>query len=305
MSAIIIIILIGSAQLVCNLSISYGASLGQSTTPFYFADNYIGNLATVQGIALLTSIYTHAVAYQVESFTVTAILNSTATTLGGIIGSLLSGSGQTSSTGLVSATVVLPAIDTAVGGLFTSLATMYIAVFAPLVTLAVGMLFVQYILLTIMQYTAFTVILPAAIFMRSLAFTGTNLRKSANAILALAIAMYLVYPLMIGFDGKLMAYANTQAGMPPLQNINVNSFFTSGSSSLNEAGLVSLSLPDFATPYDIVQLAESFINLIAQFLFQSIVLFAINFAVTMGFATGLARALDSGVEGAGSFWNAI
>jgi hypothetical protein len=43
----------------------------------------------------------------------------------------------------------------------------------------------------------------------------------------------------------------------------------------------------------------------SQFIFTAIFMFGINLAVTLGFAIGLAKGLNSGVEGAGSFWSSI
>src|SRR5271157_5240570 len=117
LSAVIIGILIGSAQLACDMSASYSQSLGLTQlTPFQYADSYIGNLATNTGISLLTNLYSYSVAYEVEGITAVYIMNFTASLLGGVAGDLLSGSGgaafsSTSSSGTsISLTVYLPAI---------------------------------------------------------------------------------------------------------------------------------------------------------------------------------------------------
>ena len=62
-SVLIIAILIGSAQAVCNTSVSLGKTIlmnsgvpssQASLSPFQYADYYIGNLAMHSGLALLT-----------------------------------------------------------------------------------------------------------------------------------------------------------------------------------------------------------------------------------------------------------
>jgi hypothetical protein len=56
-------------------------------------------------------------------------------------------------------------------------------------------------------------------------------------------------------------------------------------------------------PFSIIPHTHAIINNIAELIFQGIVLFAVNVAITLGFAIGLTKALNSGIEGAGSFWS--
>jgi hypothetical protein len=314
LSGVIIAILVGSAQVACNLSAGYSSALtGTTLTPFQYADSYIGNLAAKTGIDLLTNLYSYSVAYQVAGQIVAQLMDTFGNALPGKAGGLLTGGGlsiigSSSATSLITSKYVtfsinFPAIDT-LAGLYTSLSDQYIGIFATFVTMATGMLFLQYLVLIVMQYVAFTVVLPASIIMRSLAFTGTNLRRSANALLALAIAAYLIYPLMVALDYSMFYFALQNAGQQyQLQNVNPNGYFSSA--GLGVASLVWDALPDYAWPWTIVSQAQQVIEMISQYLFQSVVLFAINIAVTVGFATGLANALNSGIEGAGSFWSGI
>jgi hypothetical protein len=258
------------------------------------------------------NLYSYSVAYEVESQVVAQIMGTAASALPGGAGlaggslSIIGSSGSLFTSKYVSFGIILP-IMSSLTSLLTSLSAMYMGVFSTLVTLATGMLFLQYLLLVLMQYTAFTTILPIAILMRSIAFAGGHLRQSANAVLAIAIAAYLVYPLTVAFDSYMMNFALANAGKTnALQNININAFFTSSSyTGFSGASLVLNSLPYLVNPFNIMSQAQSIVNRIAQFLFQAIVLFAINVAITIGFATGLAKALNSGVEGAGSFWQSI
>jgi hypothetical protein len=326
LSAVIIVLLIGSAQLVCGIVANYSIYLtGSFLTPFQYADSYIGNLATTTGVDLLTQIYSMSVRYQVEAQEIEQILDfftglssglghSTAAGIFGALGAPIVGSSGLIKSSFFDLKLVLPLTDS-FAQVYTSLSALYMGVFSPLVTLATGMLFLQYLLLAVMQYLAFTTILPVAILMRSLAFTGTGLRQSANALLAIAIAMYLVYPLTIAFDQYIMNYALANAGTTYLlKSVTINQFFASfsGSSILSAySSAESLFLNSvggyiaITWPWELVNEAQAIINQMAEFLFQAVVLFAINLAITIGFATGLAKALNSGVEGVGSFWNSI
>ncbi len=329
LSAVIIVLLIGASQVVCSLSASYTSSLVPGAqaglNPFQYADYYIGNLATIKGVSLLTEIYSYSIAYQVDAQIVYQALDFLSGFASGVGATQASGLfaagglsivGSGSKSDLFSVSLVLPAVE-ALTSVYTSLSATYMVVFSPLITLSTGALILQYLLLAVMQYTAFTTILPAAIIMRSLAFTGTNLKNSANALLAIAIALYLIYPLTIALDyitRSMMHYALQYSGQTyQLQNVQINSFFSSfggtggtTGASLSIAQSLMNSVSSYVVwPWDIMNTTQNLINLMAQYIFQAIVLFAINIAITIGFATGLAKALNSGIEGVGSFWNSI
>ncbi len=51
--------------------------------------------------------------------------------------------------------------------------------------------------------------------------------------------------------------------------------------------------------------SQQLITAVGQYFFVAVVLFAVNIAITAGFAMGLTKALNSGVEGAASFWSAL
>ena len=86
---------------------------------------------------------------------------------------------------------------------------LYIDLFSSVLLVMIGMLFVQWLSLPIIQAVAFTLMLPFALILRSIAFAssgGQGLRETANAILAIAIALYLIYPLMIMFNSYAISY---------------------------------------------------------------------------------------------------
>jgi hypothetical protein len=280
---------------------------------------------------LLTHVYSTSVTYALEAQTLLVI--------GQFLNTLFSSAlkviyAATLTSQVVS--VVLGSVTTQLSGLFALLSDFLLAVIAPMVTIVVGLLFLQFLLLPIMQYTAFAVILPTAIALRSLAFMGTPLRNASNTVLAIAIAGYIIYPLMISFN----AYAITwifSASNPASQyvkltyvvpNIPVSTFFTqlpaTTAQTSGVSGWYSTLFTELATtkvfvtfltssfnsvgiilPWTVVSNVQLLINQVAQFIFTGVVLFVMDIAVTIGFAIGLSKALNSGLSGVDSFWSGL
>lgn len=321
LSVLIIAILFASAQLACGISgtmsrnLEPNVGLPSNLSPFGFADYYIGNLALNIGLGLLTHIYTLAITYSIDARVMMAAGNLVATLI--------------SDLPLVNTSILHVTFTTGydAGMVYGVAADTYLAVLAPLVILTIGMMFIQYIALPIIQYTAFVVVLPVAIIMRSLSFTGVNLRNTSNAVLAIAIAVYLIYPLTISFDSFainwIFSSSNPQYGCTNclssaylLQSLP-SSYFSSTSSvtigtiqvptSFASGLLQSTFFSDISSIYPPVMVSQSeqLITEVGQFMFIAVVLFAVNIAITAGFAMGLTKALNSGIEGASSFWSNI
>ncbi|MGI0100535.1 MAG: hypothetical protein ACREBH_02345 [Candidatus Micrarchaeaceae archaeon] len=336
-SIVILLVLAVSATTICSAATTASNNLitGQTfASPFAYAEYYVGNLSVNTGLNLLTSLYSTSVSYTIEAQVLQSIGSLFNTKTSDLIPTFLSEIGLSSkilSLGIASALQL--------GSLFSTLAQIYIDVFAPLVTIAVGMLFLQFLLLPVLQYTAFAVVLPVAIAMRSLSFLGTPLRNASNAVLAMAIAAYIIYPTMLAFNGYAMAWIFSTAN-PSFQylhttyllnTIPVNKFFTGvpaatysgffgtlfhlvypyvvGSSSAPLYSFVNGAFSQnggiIISPWAVVSQAHTIINEMSQFLFASVVLIVLDLAVTLGFAMGLAKALNSGLEGAGSFWGSL
>ncbi len=318
-SALIIGILAGAATTACTLSSTISTNLtGKSMSPFAYAEYYIGGLSTNTGLSLLTNLYSISVSYAVEAQIMTNVGSLMNTFFSKVIGLILS---ATASKYYGSLTV----IDfTSLGALFQTLSVLYLDVFAPIITIAVGLLFVQFLLLPVFQYTAFSIILPVAITMRSLSFLGHNLRSAANMTLAIAIGAYIVYPLMISFNAYAISwiFSSSNPSYQYLQstyvipNIPTTQYFNMLSPS-SVLGSTSTTLFDsvwsvlftstniLTNPLMLVSQAQMLVNQMAQFIFASIVMIVIDLAVTLGFVVGLAKALNSGIEGAGSFWGRL
>lgn len=313
LSIVIILILLGMSQLTCNITSSLSQTLvGTSLSPFQYADFYIGNLAMNTGLKLLGSIYSTSVTYAIDSRVLTTI-------------------GETSPLAhLGNASVIGVNINIGqdFGAAYGSLSDVYFDLFAPFTILSIGALFLQYISLPLIEFTAFVVVLPIALVLRSISLTGSGLRTTANAFLAIAIAAYLVYPLMIAFNsyainwifsGNNPLYGCTGCISTAYSLNNIpSSFFNSVSSQgvtfdgVTTPAISSLIgstyFSDLGAQFDpsyVISSAQTSITEISQFLFTAIFMFGIDITVTIGFAMGLAKGLNSGVEGAGSFWSSI
>jgi hypothetical protein len=345
LSLLIIAVLIGSAQMTCNLSASLGKYLLASgvlpsvsapgiavipasyanLSPFQYADYYIGTLATQTGIGLLTAIYSANISLSIQS----EIYNS----MTGLLKGLFSGEANLCSWATLFSFEYKCTLSWPLnfGYSIRLLAENYNVVLGPLATMIVGALFLQYIGLPLLQYTAFVVILPVALAMRSISFAGFKLRETSNAVLAIAIAAYLIYPMTVMLDSYMMywmfsptCFGSQQACNPALPYLDyayaptalpLNLFFSSSQTTpvgsvknaytLFTNAISSFNFVTLINPLTAEAQSETLINNMAMLAFQGIILFALNAAITIGFAMGLAKALSGGVEGAGSFWSNI
>ncbi len=326
-SVIIILVLAAFATTACSMSSTISKSLtGQTLDPFQYSEYYVGNLSTNTGLNLLTNLYSISVSYAIEAQVLQSLgslLNTAFSSAASVLGAAFGAASKVVTIGIA------PAISS-LSSLFNLLSGLYLDVIAPLVTIVIGLLFIQFLALPLLQYTAFTIVLPIAIAMRSLAFLGTPLRSASNTILAMAIAGYIVYPMMVAFNGYIVAWTFSSSN-PSYQyigstyvvpNIPVSAYFSAGLpsytgffgsifKSLFQSNLFiplltsSFGSTGLITPFNIVSQAQLIINQTAQFLFEGVVLFVMDIAVTLGFAIGLSRALNSGIEGAGSFWGGL
>jgi hypothetical protein len=333
LSVLIIAILVGSAQVACNATASIGKTVlssiqpglpasETSLSPFAFADYYIGQLALQTGMTVLTTIYAQSITYAVQANIYGAV--------GGFLSSLPF---EKIATPTVLSSVVdangkqIPILSITIS--FTMffnlvlriLSDSFLAIYAPVATIVIGALFVQYLAIPLMQYTAFVVVLPIAIALRSISFSGNMLRNTSNAVLAIAIAAYLIYPLTVLFDSYVIYWMWSPTLNPSaiylsnaftLTPLKLSDFYSQNPSSIEGiTTFVNSALQNTNSDlwtlidpfHNIVEASKGTIDALAELVFQGIVLFAMNLAITIGFAMGLAKALNSGIEGAGSFWS--
>ncbi len=337
-SIAIIGVLLAFSVSACNLTQSmtsqYLTSAGVSTQlsgmdPFAYSEYYISNLSLNTGIKLLTFLYTESMAYTMDA----QVLSKLSADLPRLKGSypigskLLGGSGFSLSLEFA----------TELGIPYSTLSAFYIGIFSSIVGAAIGMLFLQWLALPVIEAVAFTVLLPITLILRSIAYSAerADLRRAANAFLAIAIAAYIIYPLTIALDSYIVHWIYTPCGAsatncnPNFQYLDTaftidkisSTAFSSASSAVTDvfngyifsAAPSALSLIGSAAPLALRALvptnvpaqAQYIVNTSAQFLFVSIVLFAFNLAITLVFAQSLTIALDSGIEGESPFWAAL
>lgn len=336
-SAVILSILLGAVLTACNVSASISKSLlpkqYSAMDPFQYAEYYVGNLSLNTGLNLLTNIYSTSVSYAIEAQVLQSIgglLNTGFSGAFGIAKNIFSGSTGIG-TGLFS---IGMSLGLQLSNVFSTLSSVYL-VLSGLVTLAVGLLFIQFLAIPVLQYAAFAIILPVALAMRSLSFLGNSLRNASNAVLAFAIAAYLIYPLTVAFNGYAVSWIFS-AQNPSYQylhstylvpGIQASSYFTTNPVSSSQptalksaigsafgstaSQMASLVFSSFSTtgivimPWTIASQARMIVTETAQFFFAAVVLMVIDLAITIGFASGLAKALNGGIEGAGSFWSGV
>ncbi len=313
-SAVIIGIVLVFASVACGITYNISQSVtGSGSSPLIFADSYIANLTFNTGLGLLTHIYSFSISY--------ALAGSMYGYVSNLLSSYLLKEEPTGA--LLGISVAFP-VGNDIGGLYSILSDMFAGVLAPLVITALGMLFVQWLSLPIIEATAFVIVLPVAIAMRAFAYAaaGGGLRQAANSILAIAIAAYIVYPTAIAFDPWIINWiygpANpsyqylpsyTVTSVPPgvFSGLGGGAFQTPGFliqiPGVSEllAQTYNLGLP--TDPFSAANQLAGLINEVAQFFFIGVFLFAIDLGITIAFAMGLARALNSGIEGETRFWS--
>ncbi len=341
-SIVILAALLALSATACGLSSTISQSLTKTTmNPFQYADYYIGAVSLGKGLTLLSNIYSTSVSYSIYAAVVQVLPNTVLRLAKSqlplfknnpLIDWLTGRSGKGGAFSYSLSSVInkycngyceyerIPSTD--LGYLYGLFSSLYLDVYSPIILVAVGMLFIQFLALPIMEYTAFTIILPVALAMRSISFFGASLGDASNAMIAIALAFYIIYPLTVAFDSYAVAYVFSP-GNPSSQYVNLaftlnsvtpNAFFqaqpgfygTGGSALVNESRLVLGSFFSGYNPYApglaVISTLRSYTNQMAQFIFISILLFALNVSVTVGLAVSLYKALKSGLGEAGRFW---
>ncbi len=313
--AFIIAVLMAFSATICNIVAAESQQLtGTSMQPFQYAEYFIGNLSQNTGLRLLSYLYTASMTYSITAkvfqLLPTYALPYSAT--------LYKSIGTTTFK-------ITPKASISLATPYAAISSLYMDLFSPLLTIAIGILFIMYLLLPILQYAAFAVVLPIAIIMRSIAYTGggPGLRAAANSILAVTIAFYFIYPLTIALDHYMVNQIFTPANPEYAylhQKVDLNSipksFFTSTAytGSTNNIPISPYST-NFQLPslYSMLQAFVSMgifqgysflftvpsevqyvVALLGQFIFIAIFLFAIDLTITIAFAVSLFKALESG-----------
>jgi hypothetical protein len=348
-SVAIIAALLAFSATACSVSGSISNSLShKSMDPFAYSEYYISSTFNT-GLTLLSNIYTTSITYAIASSGIKALPGVLLRGLNGQNSKLIKGnsfltciltrSGNSCGLGKYFSQYIcskyceyesIPSGDFSL--LYNMFSSIYLEVYGPILIISVGMLFIQFLAIPLMQASAFTIVLPVAIALRSISFFSSGLGDASNALIAIAIAMYIIYPMMVAFDGYAIAWTFT-ACTPTLQQgcnlsaqyagsaftvntITPNSFLNTspntGSQATaalqNEYNVItsSASTPGsyqyWGQALNLIGTLHNYTDNMAQFFFQSILLFALNMAVTIGLGMSLYKALRSGLGEAGRFW---
>jgi hypothetical protein len=326
-SVIIILVLIGIAASTCQVGISLTASSASVLhavyqDPIQYSELYIGNLMFTRGLSLFSQIYSEAV-----FITISADIGSTVEE---IINSAISA-------------LLHAQLGGGVFGVYYGFSSALALAFIPLLVVVFGVLFVLYILLALIESTALTVIVPVAIIMRSIPFAGPRLRESADSFLAIAIGFYFILPLAILMNTYIVAWIYTPCtaagmvcnpynqytnpynlGSSPLNYLfnsqpqalasgsglfsgvtTSDSFFTGSFSGVG--GLTTGVSLMFQTLINLPQVIVGYGIDTAEYIFEGIVLIGLDLAITVGFAMGLTKGLNSvgRFMAVGPFWGNI
>ncbi len=318
-SIIIILVLLSASLTTCSIASSMGASLLKTPNlnPFQYSEYYLESLSINSGLGLLSYIYTTGISYAIYG----AILER--------IGSDFPPIGFKNN--IVSLSISFSGgFDLAT--MFNTFSGLYIDIFSEILIIMIGSLFLQWISLPFIQSLAFTVLLPFALILRSISFAGAGnpgLREAGNAILALAIAFYIIYPMMIMMNSYVVSYAFSPSN--PLYSCTnclssefttlpiPKSFFSSLTSYSYKGstfgGFISPSISSLIagpviqnlgtiSPVGIFSQAQGVTSGIAKYIFMGIFMVGIDLMITIGFASSLAKALNAGL-GEVRFWNAL
>ena len=352
-SIFIIGAILGFSVVACNVSAQFSASTtGTAMSPLQYADYYIGTVSLSKGLDLLTQTYAEGVKYAIDA--------SVVDNLQYVFGSFFKGEqapspnnfgkinipagsksalglGPTPPTGITALSTtnvkkfisVSPTSGDGYGlyNIYSSLSGQYFGIFSPLIIFALGLLMIQFLIIPVVQYTAFLVVLPVAIGMRSIAFTSNTLGDASNSLIALAIAFYIVYPMTVAFNAYAAGWIFSN-GNPSYQFLN-SAFSTSLVSSTNPfqyfnqqqtsqskqtdmfSTMTQTLLPFFtqsvSSNFNIpvlgdLSLLHYYIDQLAEFIFSSMLMFVIDIGITSMFAIGIYKALQSGLGEQARFW---
>jgi hypothetical protein len=342
-SVVIIASCLTLSQTACSISSIYSQHFaGGAADPFTFATNYIGGLAFQKGLGLYSTTFSKAISYNIASVALQIAINKTLQrqpSLGMRIANSISASIGAATRNAVSISYEREYSP----NIFSTIAQIYTGIISTTIMTSVGILLIQYIMLPFIQNFAFTVLIPVAIVMRAIPFGGGGIRNASNIFLAIAISMYIIYPLTIGlnswmttwvFSNNNPLYANYVSSSYTLINslpggsvssgLGSNFFGSSTPTGLDvaKAAYASPMLPGAVAGIfsSDVQTAvggsalnigladaqlETVIKNVAEYAFQVVALFGLDAAITVAFAASLARGLTTGLEGPIGFWGGI
>ncbi len=324
-SLLIIAILLAFSSSICSFTQSMSQSLfgAQFSDPFQFGQYYVGTLLFAKGTSILTQLYSISVTFYIWGLVLSGVLNPLMEFLSPSIsaGSVFS---------------VTLGFSATIENFFTAYSTVFSDIYAALIMTSFGGLFLLFLTIPIVKAISLTVLVPVAIAMRSIGFAGPRLREASNSFLALGIALYFIFPMTLIFNAYTISWIyctsvngvsvpasmcmpssmSQYVGTYDLNKFSTGSLFASNSVSLTSGALpTTISIPSSvfgllwsSLPISEIMYAPSGVqtlgNIVAQYLFEGIVLVALDMAITIGFALGLTKGLNSisNILGGGSVW---
>jgi hypothetical protein len=336
-SIVLIASLVSMAYAACGAGAALsGLPSGDYQNIFQSDSYYITSLLFVKGTSITTQLIAQGMILSIDSAFSNNIFFSLSSSVGKITGSGILSKIPIKSVQFLSNYVIINYTGR-ISNVYSSYSNTYV-VYSGFIVVTFGALFILYFLLPLISALALNLLVPVAILMRSISFAGPKLREASNALIALGVALFFVFPLTISVNQGIMNWlycANgttscnpytTYLGSYDLGNIPLAYLLTPQTANFGNAGGVPLTLPVsfyLATTASgsggygsyIMNLIEGLILLpnqvnnmtaeVAQYVFEGIVLIAIDFAITMGFAQGLYKGLNaipSIMGNSGPFW---
>ncbi len=338
---VIIFTLIAFSEITCTIGSSAAQQItGSSLAPFAFSQFYIGNLLFANGFGLVGAMYSTSIQYTtvglvVKFFSDSLVLpfSSAATALpslipgAGKIGALLGGWGFS----------VGPSANLA--NLYNSYASVLSGAYTDLVIISFASLLIVFLMLPLVQYASLTLIVPLSIVMRLLPFMGPKLRDTSDTLLAIAIAFYFILPLTIVLDSYIVSWAYC---IPPMTSASgscnpyvgylgqytentlvINSLLQTSTNTISNGFIGGGGYPTFTNIFtggrfllsgfnfqSLMQIiyapgvVANYTNQVAQYMFQSTILIALDYVITLGFAVALMKSIArmNALFVSGPFW---
>ncbi len=337
----IIVALIAFAQFSCNVSTAVTSQItGTGMSQFAYSNYYVANLLFVNGFGLIAGMYSTSIQYSSEMQVIEEILDATDNPISKTFANYVNAFNPLQLFSKVGGALSVLGFklepSQSLGSIYGSYASLYLVTFGALITISFASLLILFLMLPLIQYGALVVVVPVAIIMRLLLFTGPRLRDAADHLLAIGIAFYFILPLTLIMDSYIVSWTycippmtvatgcnpySAYTGLYTENSVTINNFFQGNTVKINNpftGGVQNVptnlfqdsQIPVLGASFNFAQIiwapptATDYAIKLAQYTFQSTLLIALDYAITLAFAIGLAKAFArvSGFFSIGQFW---
>lgn len=340
---VIVFALIAFSEITCTIGSSAAQQItGSALAPFAFAQFYIGNLLFANGFGLVGAMYSTSIQYTTVGLFVKFFSETLLAPFSNIVPmlpSLIPGTSQLSSFLHLGQWGFSLAPSANLANLYNSYASILSGAYTDLVIISFASLLIVFLLLPLVQYASLTVVVPLSIVMRLLPFMGPKIRDTSDTLLAIAIAFYFILPLTIVLDSYIVSWTYC---IPPMTSASgtcnpyvgylgqytenavvINNLLQSGTNTISNGfigGGGYQTFTNIATGaqilgsgfnfQDLLQIiyapgvVAGYTNQVAQYVFQSTILIALDYVITLGFAVALMKSISrvNGLFVSGPFW---